>query len=413
MITLVNRSCNKLDMTALNRHRQDNAIRVAEELWRSPGISRAELARRLRLDRSTTGSLVDLLIDRGLVFERPSDTTDVAHPHGGRPPLLLSLHENLGFSIGVELSEGISRATATSLTGKLITESRFPIPEDPARLVETLVTELSPIITEASRSHTRLLTVSLGISGMVDSTGGSIIVSRDLHIKTPLALRDPLRDTFSVPVWLFNDADACALGELEYGPHRDGDLLFVLANLRIPDRRGINAGLGIVLDGNLRVAHSGAGREFRSPFVPPDSAEQFSVAVDFYAGRTSASDVPTLLADELGVSIAFLVHALDLRNIVLGGDLCTDEDRRALFEERIRHHISRDTVRLEGQSVLIREPTIEVRPVAFGASAGGIRSLFSHRLFPIDAVDRVFGSRDSQITTPAVGETPLASDGRE
>lgn len=379
-------------MSRLNRDRKDNAIRVAEQIWRSPLISRAEIARRIRLDRSTTGSLVNMLIEHGLVYEQYPNLEQRDSPEGGRPPLLLALHDTIGFSIGIELSAEKSRITAISLRGKQLATEEISLPLEPQKLVGALVPLVARVTDSLADSHTRLMTVSLGISGMVDPTTGSIVASRDLNIRTPLPIADALQQELHVPVWLFNDADACALGELEYGPWRDGDVLFILANLRVPKRSGINVGLGIVLDGHLRIAHSGAGREFRSPFVAANSTEQFRVADDYYAGRVTAEDVAPAMADELGVSVAFLVHALDLRNIVLGGDLCTHDARRLVFEERIRHHIHFDTVRSEGQSVVIRQPTFEDRPVAFGAAAGGIRKLFEHRAFPIDEISTV-GSR--------------------
>ena len=42
-------------MPVKNRLRRDNLIRILESLWLHPHRSRADLARELRLDRSTVG----------------------------------------------------------------------------------------------------------------------------------------------------------------------------------------------------------------------------------------------------------------------------------------------------------------------------------------------------------------------
>jgi predicted NBD/HSP70 family sugar kinase len=365
-------------------------------------MSRSDLARLLRLDRSTTGSIVDFLVAQGLVTERPISDGEWASRNGGRPPVLLALNGEIGFSVGAELSAPAITLVATDLNGRRLAHRELPTPDDPQLISRTIADAMESFADDAGSSLTSsassgaqlgLLTFAAGVSGVVDTEAGTIVVSRDLNISSPLPLAAELEQQLGIPVSVFNDADASALGEIEYGPPGANDLLFVLANIRLANddsdnaygrsRRAINAGLGIVLDGRLRHAHSGSGREFRSPFLPADSAEQFSVAKRYYEGEIPPEEVLERLADELGISLAFLVHALDIRTIVIGGDLCRPAERLDLFEERIRNHISRDTILQHQQTVTIREPSIEPRPIAFGASAGGMRRMFQERRFPI------------------------------
>jgi predicted NBD/HSP70 family sugar kinase len=263
----------------------------------------------------------------------------------------------------------------------------------------------------AEMGHHRLLAVAIGVSGMVDTSRGEILLSRTLGIRRPTPIGAPVQDAVGVPVWIFNDADASAIGELEYG-RREGDrgeaapseeagrygqgadpaaardLLFVLVRYKAPPRLAdarLNAGLGIVLDERLREAYAGGGREFRSPFVDARSSEQFAVAERTRRGEFAIRrELEAAFADELGLAVSFLVHALDLRNVVLGGDVLRDGVPYEVFDAAIRHHVSSSTARIEPQPLELRRPVAGDRAVAFGAAAAAVRRLFRHRLFPLD-----------------------------
>ncbi|MFP4485032.1 MAG: ROK family transcriptional regulator [Spirochaetaceae bacterium] len=377
-------------MPQWNRHRQDNLIRVVETLWRQSGISRADVARLLRLDRSTVGSCVEHLMAEGIVAE---GARGEGGPVGGRPPVLLSLRPEYGYSIGVELSGDTVVLLATNLAGDVVDHvvHRELIPTDGLthRLVE-LIHDFR--VRLADQGFSRLLSVAVGVSGMVDTAEGEILLSRTLGIPGPFPLGRALAGTLNAPVWVLNDADACAVGELEYGAGRNlggdtSDILFVLVRYRVPEdlrHARLNAGLGVVLDGRLREAYSGGGREFRSPFVPVHSTEQFATAERSRRGEfTDARDLQAEFAEELGKSVAFLVHALDLRNVVLGGDLLLDTVDYAVFEERIRHHVISSTARVETQPLDLTQPYAGEIAVSFGASAAAVRRMFRNRAFPL------------------------------
>ncbi len=370
-------------MTELNRHRYENAVRVLEALWRHRAMSRADLARNLRLDRSTTGSIIDFFLNAGLVSETHADPKAVYSRQGGRPPLLVELKTDRFHSMGVELKPNSATVLVTDLGGIVVCEKSFHLGTSVETRAAALAGHMRELYREAvsptgETDMTCVTSIGVGVSGIVSPDAQSIEFSRELGIQKSVPFGTLLQGYMDVPVWLFADADACALAELEYGDRRVDDLLFVLAKLDPPTFR---AGLGIVLDRNLRTSHSGVGREFRSPFVLPESREQFKVADDFASGSTDAGDARIRYSDELAVSIAFLVHALDLRNVVLGGDLGGEEFE--LVSERIGQHVRTDTVRADHQPLELWPSRSTHSPVAHGASAGALRELFFARRFPI------------------------------
>src|SRR5919108_6380789 len=79
----------------LNRRRVINALRQHGR------ISRAEIARRTGLSRSTVSSLVAELQSDGLVMER--EEPGAAHgEHGGPPPIPLSFDASAGAAGGID-----------------------------------------------------------------------------------------------------------------------------------------------------------------------------------------------------------------------------------------------------------------------------------------------------------------------
>src|SRR4051812_45990545 len=75
-------------------------------------MSRADLARNLGLTRSTTGNLVQSLIDAGLVRERPEDEPD-AVARVGRPGIVVEIDGDGAFFIGADI--GVDRITALAV----------------------------------------------------------------------------------------------------------------------------------------------------------------------------------------------------------------------------------------------------------------------------------------------------------
>jgi hypothetical protein len=125
------------------------------------------------------------------------------------------------------------------------------------------------------------------------------------------------------------------------------------------------------------------GREFRSPFANVHSSEQFAVSDLLAGGELSEAEAFAQYSEELAVSVAFLVHALDVRSVVLGGDLSGTEDRFGLMESKVHEHVRMDTARSAKQPLDLRRAEMAERSAAFGACAGALRRSFERRRFPL------------------------------
>jgi predicted NBD/HSP70 family sugar kinase len=366
-----------------NQQKTDNMLNVLGALWSSPGLSRAEIARRIRIDRSTVGAVVEILLKKDIVFEERPNQYDGS---SGRPPILLQLNNAYAYTVGLELAADGINGMATSLSGEILCEKSYnddisglELPEVIAKIIRDIEMEMT------GKTLKGLQSVVLGISGIVNTERGSILASSDLHIRREYVLAEAVEKLLNVPVWVHNDADSCALGELIYGNKSLDDFLFVLVKNRIDNAvPGINAGLGIILNGNLREAHSNRGREFRSPLLPSGSGSQFLAVEKLLKGEISSEEAWLDFTEELSLSLAFLVHALDIEYIVLGGDAAGKDFET--ISERINHHVNFNTSIYERVPIILNKPTAGPKPVAYGASAAAAKLLFQKRLFSLENI---------------------------
>ena len=97
----------------LNRRRGIGALR------QHGMITRAEIARRTGLSRSTVSSLVAELQSDGLVVER--EEAAAAHgEHGGRPPILLSFDSSAGAALGIDFGHSHLRVAVADLSSAIL-----------------------------------------------------------------------------------------------------------------------------------------------------------------------------------------------------------------------------------------------------------------------------------------------------
>src|ERR671911_921082 len=109
----------------LNRRRVINALREHGM------VSRAEIARRTGLSRTTVSSLVSELQSDGLVVER--EETGAAHgEQGGRPPILLSFDASAGAALGIDFGHSHVRVAVSDLSSTILAERAVPLDTDHA-----------------------------------------------------------------------------------------------------------------------------------------------------------------------------------------------------------------------------------------------------------------------------------------
>jgi predicted NBD/HSP70 family sugar kinase len=218
-------------------------------------ISRAELARRVGVNRSTVTDAFKQLIATGVVREEPAEQPAPGTNRAlGRPALALSYNEDYGYFVGVNV--GVRRSTVglATLTGRVFAEEEFETPPDPAdalALIRTVITGLC-----AQARGQRLRAIGVSVPGPADAARERIVYAPHLgwqDVDVANALRfdaegNPCLAGERVRVVVENDATAAALYELRLRLGRDeSERLddFVLV------RSGTGLGVGLVLGGEV------------------------------------------------------------------------------------------------------------------------------------------------------------------
>jgi transcriptional regulator of PTS gene len=242
----------KVDLTNFRVATSETARKINRQitlnlLRRHQPMSRADLARRSGLQRSTVSAIIDQLIEEGWVTEGA-----IGRMPRGRPSRSLHLNAERAGIIGVDLRPETTTVGLAGLDARFVAQTVWPTPADP----ELFVRELSQSIATLRREHPRIACEGVGVSvpGRVDASGRLIFAPnlgwRDVNLKAML------ESAIGLPVALENAANACALSELWFGQHPD-HLKHLLA---VSVSEGL--GVGLLLNGQLVHGAHAMGGEF-------------------------------------------------------------------------------------------------------------------------------------------------------
>jgi predicted NBD/HSP70 family sugar kinase len=232
-----------------------NRMALVRHLCANPGLSRADLAGAVGLTKSTVSGLVRELIGEGWLVEREV----VATGDLGRRPTPLFIDPNRLLLLGAEVGVESVRVVATSLTGEVhaCTVAQFGASRTAKACMAILATALLKLRRQLGDTQ-QVLGIGVGLPGGVNEARGVLHFApnlgwRDVPVGELLAekLQGTLLD--GVPLFLQNEADVAALGEMEFNPSPASDpLLYVSIN------QGLGAGV-IVGDRLLTGSRGFAG----------------------------------------------------------------------------------------------------------------------------------------------------------
>jgi predicted NBD/HSP70 family sugar kinase len=214
----------------INRRIALNLIR------RHQPMSRAELARRSGLQRSTVSAIIEQLIGEGWVTEGASPLSA-----RGRRPRFLHLNVERAGIVAVDLRPGITRVGFAGLDARFVMQTEWPTPSTPEEFARTLAGTVNAF--RAAHPDTVYEGVGVSLPGRVDESG-RLVFAPNLAWG-PVDLRRPLEATLDLPVVLENAASACALAELWFGRHPD----HVKHLVAVTVSEGV--GVGLLLNGQL------------------------------------------------------------------------------------------------------------------------------------------------------------------
>lgn len=251
------------------KHAKLYNVRIVLETIRLFGpLSRTDIARRTELTAQTVTNITRELIEADLVVE-----VERIQEGRGAPSILLALHSNGGFSIGLDLDKDHLSGILVDLNGnvrrRLKIELNFPSPDEALDLLENAARQL---VKEEQLDISDVWGVGVGLPGPIGISSGSTVT----NIVNPKALQGwsnvpvvhLLSSRLKIPVYLENNASAAALGERWYGAGRHIQTFFYVYF-------GAGLGGGLIINGQLFPGHTGnAGELGYMPVARPKNGIQ-------------------------------------------------------------------------------------------------------------------------------------------
>jgi predicted NBD/HSP70 family sugar kinase len=235
-----------LQVASSETARRINRDIVLELIRTSQPISRADLARRSGLQRSTVSQIVEQLIGEKWVREGP-----VASAPRGRRPTMLGMNEDL-VALAVDIHPRQATVAVVDLNGRVLARVLTPLTSDPTASTRLIVENMQRMRRTLPGKSTEGIGISL--PGRVDPATQRLIFAPNLHWPD-FDLKKTIETKMGLPVKLENAATAALLAELTFA-RMDGVRDAVLVTVS----EGV--GSSIFANGQMISGHHGVAGEF-------------------------------------------------------------------------------------------------------------------------------------------------------
>jgi glucokinase-like ROK family protein len=391
----------------------DGLVAVLDHVRAHGASSRAELAQATGLGRSVLTQRVEALLDYGLLAE-----DGVGVSTGGRAPRLLRFRADAGYLLVADLGATSTDVALADLAGEIVAhrQEASDIAAGPDTVLARVEELFDECVAEAGATGS-LWGIGIGVPGPVEFESGRPVSPPIMPGWDGYAVRERFGER-GVPVWVDNDVNVMALGELTAGCGRGvDDFVFV--------KIGTGIGAGIVVDGRIHRGAKGsagdvghihvqAGREVICRCGMSGCLEAFAggaaLARDAEAAaREGRSEILRGLLDEKGfldaadvalaskhgdpVSIELITEAGRLIGqmltgivnffnpslIVIGGGVAGAGD---LLLATIRQAIYRRSLPLATRDLTVRRSALDGRAGVIGAATMAANELFAREYLP-------------------------------
>ncbi|WP_232376899.1 ROK family protein [Amycolatopsis aidingensis] len=242
----------------------DSLATVLDLVRSGTARTRPEIGRYSGLGRTVVTQRVNELSACGLLEEGPLGPSS-----GGRAPRELRFRAHAGVVLAAELGATSVGVGVTDLAGHVLAELEEPTdialgPEEVLGHVEELFDRLLTDIGDATGgSATAVWGIGIGLPGPVEFATGRPSAPPIMPGWDGYPVRDRLAARFDAPVWVDNEVNAMALGELRAGSAKgQRDILYV--------KLGTGIGAGLVSGGQLHRGSQGCAGDIGHAAVSED-----------------------------------------------------------------------------------------------------------------------------------------------
>jgi len=234
-------------------------LSVLEGVFWSHGPSRDALSSQLNFSKTRANAVVAGLIEQGWLDEVGQRASS-----GGRRAETLQLHRDLGVLLCADL--GATSVEVAALTPDLQVLARHGEAVDvragPGIVLSRMRTLMREVLSRASIKPRQVIAIGIGVPGPVDFASGQLVEPPLMPQWDSYSIRDDLRADYDAPVWVDNDVNLMALGEL-------WRLKRTLPNFLVI-KVGTGIGCGVVCHGEVYRGANGSAGDVGHICVDPD-----------------------------------------------------------------------------------------------------------------------------------------------
>lgn len=362
-----------------------NLERVVRAVRMAGSLTQAEIARSTGLSAATVSNIVRELREGGTVEVTPTSA-------GGRRARSVSLSGDAGIVIGVDFGHTHLRVAVGNLAHQVLAEESEPLDVDASSAygfgrAEELVERL---IEATGIGRQKVIGVGLGVPGPIDVVSGTLGSTSILPGWTGINPGEEMAGRLGVPVYVDNDANLGALGELVWGSGRGvKDLAYI--------KVASGVGAGLVIDGQIyrgpggtageighitldesgpvcRCGNRGCMETFTAaryvlPLLRSSHGRDLTMERVVQLAREGDPGCRRVIADvgrHIGSGVANLCNLLNPSRVVLGGDLA---EAGELVLAPIRESVSRYAIPSAARQLSVLQGALGGRAEVLGALA--------------------------------------------
>ncbi len=202
-----------------------NTKNVLDIIRKHGPISRTEIAEITDLTPATITNITSELIDNKLIVEGESGDSS-----GGRRPIMLKMRSDYYRVIGIYIgSRKLSIITSDLLANiKHKREIKYKKEENTVEDIKKILDEeIISIIEKYKAKNKKIVSIGVGIHGIVDSEKGISIIAPNLGWKN-VNIAQMIYDSYGIPVFIDNNTRTMALGENWFGSGKNASSFFCL-----------------------------------------------------------------------------------------------------------------------------------------------------------------------------------------
>ncbi len=240
----------------------DGLVAVLDLVRSGRAVTKPELIRLSGLGRSVITQRVAQLLEAGLLVDGGR-----GHSTGGRAPRELAVNSSAGVVLLAPLGARHITVGVADLAGRLL--GWIVEPADIATGPEAILGRVEELLDRLLRGDSvpagsRVYGVGVGVPGPVEFTSGEPVSPPIMPGWHRYSIRARLAARYDAPVWVDNDVNVMALGELRAGVARGHeDVVFL--------KVGTGIGAGLVSGGRLHRGAQGCAGDIGHVLVDEDS----------------------------------------------------------------------------------------------------------------------------------------------